>query len=207
MRTQPLFKIIAVVGAISVLIVATIVAHNFSTGPLPVLERELRDALHAPGFALITLFLYLSLRWGANPHHPFTMTFAICASLAIIAEGSQIMGSRDAALGDLAADGLGIFAGLLIGGLVLGVFRSASRLGSYRAIAIVCGTLLSLLVILPLADASYAIAAQRSALPQLASFEARWEKRLYSGSLDRGLKIVPSPSAAFPSGERTALLD
>lgn len=206
-RTRPIFAIVAVLGTVLLVLVATIVAHNLSTDRLSVLEREIRDSLHAPGFALITLFLFFSIHWGAFLRRRYSITFTLCMALAVIAEGSQFFGSRDADIGDLATDILGICTGLLIAALIFGGFRSTTRLAPYRPMAIVCGSLLSLLVVYPLAGASYAIAAQRSAFPQLADFEARWEKRLYSGSLNRGLRIVPSPNAAFQPGDRTALLD
>jgi len=202
-----LFKIIFVAGAILVLLAATIVAHNLSSGPLPVLQRDLRDALHAPGFVIITVVVFFCIRRAVNARHPYSVAFGICVALAVVAEGSQFFGSRDADFGDLAADGLGILAGLLIGGLLNGDFRSGFRHGPYRLLAITCGILLSLLVVFPLADAGYAIAAQRSVFPRLADFETRWEQRLYAGSLVRGLKIVPSPGIAFHTGERTALLN
>jgi hypothetical protein len=51
------------------------------------------------------------------------------------------------------------------------------------------------------------MAAQRAAMPNLATFEKRWEQRLYEQSLEQSVTIVPSPAESFGPGRRTALVD
>lgn len=194
-------------GLLLVSVVATFVAHQVALGPLPVLERGLRDSLHAPGFAVLASIVLLCLRtWGIKRFATLTAA-VLCVGVAVIAEGAQVFGPRDADLGDLGVDLIGIAFGLLTTSIAVGDFGPDSRLRPHKNLGIVCSAMLGVFALWPTADAAFAIVAQRQSLPTLADFESRWERQLYEKSVRNGMTIVRAPSPELFQGGRTALLD
>lgn len=189
------------------IIVAGILAHVASTGSMSVLIRSLLNSLHAPGFAAMTVVVVWLFRSGTHARHPYLLATGFCLSLAVIAEASQVVTARDADLADLGTDILGISAGLLATSLYFDDFVGRDKNVWLRRIALALATVLCSAVVFPALDIIYTISAQHSASPRLATFESRWEQRLYAGSLESGMSIVPSPHEGFGPGRRTALLD
>lgn len=193
--------------ALGLVIAGVLVAHQVALDPLPVLARQLREALHAVGFAALAGVLLLGIRAGGNGKRSSIVAVLGCFLVAVIAEGIQVFGPRDADLDDLASDGLGILTGVLVMRLWLGDFRRGRTLAPLRNFALVGAAVLSAAVLAPLVDTIYAMSAQRAALPVLAAFDSRWEKRLYAGSLSHGMKLIPTPQLADADAGRSALLN
>lgn len=198
---------IILVGALLLIAGSTMSAHLISAYSLSILESSLLDSLHAPGFMAVAVLVLLIIRSNTQARRPYLLAALFCLVLAVSSEASQVVMARDADPADLVADILGIAAGLLLTGHYFGdLHRSDSRTWA-RPASFAVTILLCSISSFPTLDALYAISAQRSAMPNLATFETRWEQRLYAGSLGRGLGIVTSPDNSFGPGQRTALVD
>ncbi len=175
--------LIAPIGVLLILI-GTIVAHIMSIDGHSPLVLALLDSLHAPGFALLTVVTLLAL----PPEYrsvQSTIRVAIgVAFTAILLEGAQVFFNRDADIGDLLADVVGILSAACAYVAILGFRR---KLFTWVSLALAVATVAGPLI------AAHAVIQQRLSVPILADFESGWQSSLYAGTPPGHVDIVGTP--------------
>ena len=153
--------------------------HLFAPPSASTVMHAFRNALHAPGFAVLTVILFLLLRSRMESRIALAGAAILCVVTAIIGELLQIATAGDASLVDLANDGAGI-AGTL---LLISFFDKDLLPGSKhksRFAALAGGLLLIGATLQPAVSISHTLVARATALPVLLSFDHAWERVLYS---------------------------
>ena len=160
-----------------VLVAAVVYSHRFSPTQPSHLASAIVHSLHGPGFFVVAILIYIAtgiLKVGGNR---YIIAAVLSMGIAVIAEGAQIPGPRDAEVKDLVVDFVGIVAGL---GLIAFFDRDVRRKLGMRKWA-VFGTTVSVFLavaLLPTVWLAYAWFAQLRAAPELLTFEERWERAM-----------------------------
>ena len=142
------------------------------------LMHAFRNALHAPGFAVLAVILFLLLRSRMESGIALAGATGLCVGTAIIGELLQISTAGDASVVDLANDGAGIAGALLLitfldKDLLPGLKRKS------RFVVLAAGLLIMGTAFHPAVSISHALVARANALPELISFDHGWERVLY----------------------------
>ncbi len=171
-------RILQLLGLAALALVAIVAAHFFEPHYWSRNAKFFIKTFHAPGFAVVALvFLGVFRRQGMGRRS--YLYAALAAMLAgIVSELAQLGSSRDADVGDLLRDAIGICAGLGLAAL----FDRSLRKGRPRRWLplLVLGTGAALVASFWLTVMSaHALWARNAALPTLASFAHRWERFLY----------------------------
>jgi len=164
------------------------------------------EAGHAPLFGLIALGLraLLSGSRRMKGRRPPVDVWAFSGALAIgaITELAQIPGPRDADLRDLARDGLGALAFLVVRATL------SRRVPWPRALLGWClGLGLLVPVAWPVAVVGHAYHRRDRAFPMLASFDHPWERVFVSGGSARIERVRPPEGWTSTSGARVGRLE
>ena len=167
-------------GTLLLALVLIIALHRFEPAGLSVLGGKALRSLHGPGFAAIAIAVGWGLNFWATGWWRIGIALAICLTISLLAELSQVPGPRNAEIADLIVDGAGIVAGLgliasLDSGLGLGGppwTRRVLALASLVALAVLLSPTLWL---------SAALGARNANLPVLFSFDSTLERELYTG--------------------------
>jgi hypothetical protein len=181
-----------------VLLVSVVLwAHYYMPGQISALTAEAIRSLHGPGFGIVALVVVKLGRFSGGPAARYIKAGATTMLLAILAEAAQIPGSREAELGDLLIDALGIIGFLGLAAAFDHDLRS--KVGTLGTVAIVLVSLPAFAAaVAPTAWLSYALVKRNQALPQLLSFDAAWEQTYASGNAV-DYDVVPAP-ANWPAG-------
>ena len=146
--------------------------HFYELAPPGLWTKTLFESLHVPifGAVAVSLFVATGLRraWGPAQRAAFVCAAAIV--LAMLSEGAQISGQRDASFEDLMSDWLGAGAALLFA-LALSSrhpFQPVSRFGFALGGLVLCVTALW-----PLISVSAAYVERNLQQPVLVSFDTR----------------------------------
>ena len=92
------------------LTVTVLLAHRYLPSQISHLAHEAIRSLHGPGFGLVALLMMLLLRTVDRPVAGYVKAAAFAMVLAAASEAAQIPGPREAEVGDLLTDALGIIA-------------------------------------------------------------------------------------------------
>lgn len=140
--------------------------------------QVIENGLHAPGFGIVAVVSYVVLRrsFAAGPALLLTAAFSI--GLAFVSEFAQYFGARDASVGDLVADLLGI-AGFLA--LALLVDRDVRRYLSTASSVLLglFGALAFTASVHPVLYGASILFNRSQALPSIASFDSDWERDIF----------------------------
>jgi VanZ family protein len=192
-KTKKLWTVSA--GILLTLVV--LLAHQYLPNQISDLAHKAIRSLHGPGFGAVALLMMLVLRSGNQPAVAYIKAGAFSVVLAGLSEAAQIPGPREAQISDLLVDGLGILG-------FLGTAAVFDR-GIRATISKRRATLLSLicipafvLTLMPTSWLLYALVMRTQALPQILSFDEKWEQT-YSSGVDGGLEIIPAPTG-WPEG-------
>lgn len=164
--------------------------HWLGPGSGTPLVSDLRNTLHAPGFAVLTAIALLAFR-RPDDDAALLKVAALVGVFALLAEASQVFTLRDADAGDALADLVGI-AGAL--GLWLLCVKGAAARHARLArpvLALLTAVALTISVGAPVA-AAYSIYTQNRLLPVLLDFEHGSMSRLYRSSRDN-VAVVAAP--------------
>jgi len=184
-----------IAGALLVLVVLW--AHYYMPSQISALTADAIRSLHGPGFGIVALIVVNLGRFSGGPAARYLKSGAATMLLAILAEAAQIPGPREAELGDLLIDALGIIGFLGFAAALDHELRS--KIGTLGTVAIV-------LVSLPAFAAatastgwlSYALVKRNQALPQLLSFDETWEQTYANGN-EVDYDVIPAPEG-WPAG-------
>ena len=181
-----------------VLLVSVVLwAHFYMPGQISALTADAIRSLHGPGFGIVALIVVKLGRFSGGPAARYIKSGATTMLLAILAEAAQIPSSREAELGDLLVDALGIIG--FLGFAAAFDHELRSKIGTLGTVAIVLVSLPAFTAaVAPTAWLSYALVKRNQALPQLLSFDAAWEQSYASGN-EVDYDIVPAP-AGWPAG-------
>ncbi|MDH4055533.1 MAG: hypothetical protein OEV58_09165 [Gammaproteobacteria bacterium] len=183
--------LVAFVAIAALVLIA--LAHRFSPEQPSHFLDKIVHSLHAPGFAGVTFFVFAILRLYHRGSRNYLYAGAIAMGIGVLSEAAQIPGPRDAEFSDLVTDGIGIFGAL--GLLVLFDRDIKQRIAVITRRRIGYATLLALLVSFgPTALYTYALIAQKNALPVLLSFEQRWERLIYSMPGSNRMDRIDAPA-------------
>jgi len=179
--------------AIAAIVLAAIVlvAHQYLPSQISNLAHEAIRSLHGPGFGLVALLMMLLFRGSGRPVFAYVKAAAFAMILAVVSEAAQIPGPREAEIGDLLTDALGVVAFLGIAA----IFDSGIRdtLGKSKIVFLAVISIPALAFTLrPTAWLTYAIIKREQALPQILSFDEAWEQT-YSAGVGEPLEIVSAP--------------
>jgi len=194
---NPSTRRIRIVAAGLLLTVIVLLAHQYLPDQISNLAHEAIRSLHGPGFGVVALLMLLLLRDRDRPAVGYVKAAAFAMVLAAVAEAAQIPGPREAEIGDLLTDALGIFAFLGVAAIFDGVLRSEIAKWQVLLLALVSIPALAL-TLKPTIWLSYALVKRAQTLPQILSFDEAWEQT-YSSGVDGGLEIIPAPDG-WPEG-------
>lgn len=175
----------------AILVVVTIALHAAPLGALDFYaDDHVLDMLHVAGFATLTLMALFQLRKGLpvafrSGAWPYALTAFVMMAVAVVAEGSQALTSRDAGFYDLLRDCSGIAGALLFGA---GLRATSLRRGMYF-----CGAAASIVAGLaqPVAGLTVKLMVLQR-LPVIADFEHDSQLSLFR-PLGAILDTVPAP--------------
>jgi VanZ family protein len=179
------------------LTVVVLLAHQYLPSHISDLAHEAIRSLHGPGFGLVALLMLMLLREKDRPLVAYVQAATFAMVLAAAAEAAQIPGPREAELGDLLTDALGIIAFLGIAA----VFDRRIRvtIGKQRVwlMALISIPVL-VLTLTPTVWLSYALIKRQQAMPQLLTFDKSWEQT-YSSGVGGPLELIDAPDG-WPEG-------
>ncbi len=179
------------------LIILVLLAHQFLPSQVSDLAHQLIRSLHGPGFGLVALIIMMLTRDPDRPLVGYVKAAAFSILLAGVAEASQILGPREAQIGDFLTDALGILGFLgIVAVLDSGVRRTIGR--PRTVLLALIGIPALVLTLTPTLWLSYALVQRSQSVPQLLSFDEAWEQT-YSSGKDAGLEIIPAPDG-WPEG-------
>jgi len=185
-------------GSIAALWLIAAAHRQFPERPSHFLDK-LVHSLHGPGFMVVTFAVFTLLRLYRRGARNYWYTALIAVGIAIFAEAAQIPGPRNAELGDIVVDTIGI-AGAL--GILALLDRDLRRRLALISRLIILGVTVPAVLysVGPTAGWSYSWLAQQQAVPALLTFENRWERwtvgNRFSGSIER----IPVPDGWPISG-------
>ena len=186
----------ALAAALPALLLAALL-HLVPTGQRSLLADQFLDALHAPGFAVLTgaLLLYLCPR--PQDRRRVAIIVALACVMAAGLESAQIVTGRDADAGDLLADLIGIGAAAAAWFALRG-----------RRLAVLPAVTFGLIALAPPIAAAHALLQQTRLFPVLADFESGWQLRMTARGPQGSVSVAPAP-ANWPSaaGSRVARIE
>lgn len=147
--------------------------HFYEPGPSGLWTKTVLKSLHVPVFGAVALSLFVmsGLRGNWNPVQRVAVVCTAIIALALLSEGAQIAGPRDASIEDLISDWLGAGTAILFA-LALSrrhPFRPAARLGFALT-----GLASCLIALWPFISVSGAYIERILQQPVLVSFDARF---------------------------------
>lgn len=183
---------IVAAGILLVALVVVITMHRFEPVGLSVLGGKLLRSLHGSGFAAIAIAVGWGLRGWAFGWWRIVLALAMCLSISLLAELSQVPGPRNAEIADLVIDGAGIIAGLAFVAALDSSLDFGTSPWTRRAVAL--ASILALaFVVAPTLWLMAAIGVRNANLPVLLSFESSLEQELYAGMQTPPPVRVPKP--------------
>ncbi|RZV36699.1 MAG: hypothetical protein EX272_07515 [Chromatiales bacterium] len=193
MATIPRTRSAAVgLGVLLLALVVVIALHRFEPVGYSALAGKILRSLHGPGFAAIAIAVGLGARDWADGWWRIVLAFAVCVSISLLSELSQVPGPRNAEVADLVVDGAGILAGLaLVAGLDSSLNFGTSP-WTRRAVAL-ASALALIAIAMPTLQLTAAISVRNANFPVLLSFESTLERELYAGMQTPPPVRVPKP--------------
>ena len=161
---------------------------------------EIRNALHGPGFLLLTVLLYRLTAQAAPVTRRLLFTGAMAIVTAVLSEFAQLAVDRSTSLLDLASDALGIATGLTICYVVSRPRSSHPRQHVQTGLTI----LLCLLTFLPLTLSIRIAVLQAWAFPVLTAFGSGWTADV-SHPIGRASLTTTAPAADWPQKDGRVL--
>lgn len=186
------------------LVVAVLLAgHLLPIGQHSMLLQQLRNAMHAPVFLVLTLVLF-RLASGSMSQHSAALLAGASAFLAALGgEGLQALTGSHFSSEDVLRDLAGAACALSFLLARRAVPRSGPASAWQRRLLLAVAGVLMLVVAWPLAWSSFVLGARAAAVPVVASFDADWELAMVVSPPGRA-KAVPTP-VDWPVGGKRVL--
>lgn len=179
-------------GVLLLALVVVIALHRFEPVGYSALAGKILRSLHGPGFAAIAVAVGLGVRDWADGWWRIVLAFAICVSISLLSELSQIPGPRNAEVADLVVDGAGILAGLALVAALDSSLNFGTSPWTRRAVAL-ASALALIAIVMPTLQLIAAISVRNANFPVLLSFESALERELYAGMQTPEPVRVPKP--------------
>lgn len=186
-------------GALLLALAIVITLHRFEPVGLSTLAGRALRSLHGPGFAAIAIAVYLGLRGWAFGWSRIVLAFAVCVSISLLAELSQVPGPRNAEIADLVVDGAGVIAGLSLVAALDTSLNFGSSPWTRRGVALAAFLALAVIVV-PTLRLAAALGVRDANFPVLLSFESPFERELYAGMQTPQPVRVPKPEGWTTAG-------
>ncbi len=150
-------------------------------------------SFHAPGFALVSLAALWAFKRRGHGNSAYWYAGGMALAAGIIAEAAQIYGPRDANIGDLVKDAIGIVGAL--GTAVLLDSRAREVINKLWLAVIAIFSVTAVVAAFSNSVAlGYALLARYQAMPALLTLEHDWESRLYPELRKGTASVVPRPA-------------
>jgi len=187
-RARQLISVLVVIAFFG----AIAAGHLFGLIYSSVLTDALVNSLHAPGFAVVSVSIFCAFNIKHRTNYNYIYTALIAGMIAIFSEALQIPGPRNADIIDLISDGVGIICGL---GVVAFFDRDLKAvLGRKTRYGLTFLAVISIfLTAAPTLWHSTTLVQQRLALPDLVTFEHRWESRISGIPSRTRTRLRPAP--------------
>ena len=182
---------IAVVAALALLGFA-IAAHLVFPEEKSPLLIPLLSSLHAPGFAAIAAIFYALLGPRDSIASRYLLAAAGAGSIGLLAETAQIPGPRNAQWADLLTDAVGIFSALAVIASFDRRLRHRLRHWTLKLLPVAAGVGLAA-TLLPTLWIGFASIKQYTSMPELLTFEHRWESMTYSQADKKTPQLISAP--------------
>jgi len=198
---------ILILGLLTFVAAAVIIAHMVNIPSQSSAAQIIQNGLHAPGFGVVALASYLLLRLSHRAEAAMAATIVFTLGLAFSSEFVQYFGNRDASLGDIFSDVVGI-TGFLTPALLLDrQIRSYTGIVG-TAILSVVGTFAFIASVAPIAYGATTLYLRASQFPSIASFDDDWERGVFRPLNDTPFNIVDARKVKWPSNyNNVAVLD
>lgn len=193
MRNNPQKPKQAVIVACLMLGALVAAGHMLSFSASSYAMYELRNSLHAPAFALLSLALYFVLRSSTGARTAIVGAAIGSALTAATGEFLQAFGPGDASLADLARDAIGVSGALLL----LVAVDDPLNLGPrrfFRAVIFLVSLMLGGATLAPAAYNANAFVSRATSFPIIISFDHDWEKIFYNAYKGATVARVPLAS-------------
>lgn len=163
-----------------------------------------QDSLHGPGFAFVTILIVTLLRTSRQGAVDYRLAGLLAISIGVLSEAVQVFFPRDASIGDLIADCLGVIAGLGIMALLDPSVRQRLRRPNLLVAGIVTIVAIALTFV-PTLFYGYAAISQLHAKPKLLTFDSIWERAIYRQTLMKWPERL-SPPHSWPEHHKLSAL-
>jgi hypothetical protein len=180
-----------------VLALAVLGAHHYLPSQSSALASETIRSLHGTGFGVVAILVFRFGNFTGSAVARYVKSGAATLVLAIVAEGAQIPGPREAELSDLLIDALGIVGFLACSAALDREFRSTvGKLAVTSTLLI--GVPMLVAAVAPTIWLSYALVMRSHAIPQLLNFEEPWESTYAHGD-EVDYDVITAPPG-WPTG-------
>jgi hypothetical protein len=166
--------------------------HLVDISVLSQVGKNLIEALHAPGFAAVSVVSYVALRRKLPVETAILGALMISVALAFTSEAAQLIGTRNAEWSDIVADVRGICAGmLLVAAASAHVRRRIGRL--FTVLLSIAALMATFLAFAPSVRGARLLLARAQAFPVIADFDAAWQQEFYRATHGATLAAARSP--------------
>jgi VanZ family protein len=185
-------RVLQFLGFAALVLLAIVAAHLFEPRYWSRNAKSFVKTFHAPGFAVVALvFLGAFRRQGMGRR---SYLYAALAALAagVVSEVAQLASSRNADVGDLLRDVIGICAGLGLAATFDPLLRARRRGG--WLVMLVVGTGAAIIASFGLTvQSGHALWSRNTSVPTLMTFAHRWERFLYEEAGDPTSRLLTRP--------------
>lgn len=186
------------IALLSLLVLSAVAVHLYSPAGWSSLSLKLLHSMHGPGFVVLTLAVFLSLRsWRRAPDN-YAISAALLGSVIIVAEFMQLLVGRSAQLSDMLTDALAVAGTLGVIAIADRRITAMDATPSRLAIGVVA-VLVLLYACAPAIWLGHVYIQQHRAFPVLLTNEHRWERDQFSTDGGR-LPIQPGNPTGWPAG-------
>ena len=163
-----------------------LVAMQSAPDSLP--AAQLRNGLHGPFFALLSILAYLFVQRFSTPRNALFVAALISVSVGFAVELAQILGWGQPSIDDLGMNLLGTCSAILLAAASLDEL-DYQRWKSTRMALRAAAAALMCIILVPIGQPVYALGCRAMQSPVIASFEHDWELSFYRPQFGAQLEI------------------
>ncbi len=191
-KPLPWRRVLQLLALAALALLAIVAAHFFEPHYWSRNAKFFIKTFHAPGFAVVALVFLGVLRRQGLGQRSYLYAAAAAMAAGIVSELAQLGTARDADVGDLLRDAIGICAGLGLAAVFDRGLRIRRWPGGLALLVVGTGAALVASFWLTVMSA-HALWARGAALPVLASFAPRWERFLYAEASAATVRRIARP--------------
>ncbi len=180
-------------AAVLIVLGLVVYLHRFQPVHWSQLETQIFHSLHGPGFAVLAIGVFFALPARLEGWRRLGVAGITTMTIGVATELLQIPGGRDAELGDITMNAIGVVAGLSLVAWLLPSFRKTTGRFGLAVLSIICVVTL-VGAFAETTRSTYIYAMQHAASPTLLSFEHDWESRYFGQNEHVDPDLIDAPS-------------